>query len=413
MHPGQTAEELVRDILPEPGLAKLAAFDVDARAAKPTRLVGPLAPVLPDELERSRVDFVNLAAVVSEARDLEPVPVWVDHAPPHEIVYGSAPQHGLLAARVHRNVAADARSIRRRRIHREHEARLLGRIRNATRHDTGFAENRGRQIFLPRGAGIGQRPHLHFAQCFQLLGVDHGRQRRERHRAARVTRAAAARDNRQSELDARAHERRDLVFRIGRQNEKRILDAPVRRVGHVRDAREGIEANVVLARIAHEQAARALAQVDRALELALERLNRRASGLQQLADLAVAIGIGCVATTLHFVQAVHQPFDQHAATLRVVDEVVLKVGVASYDPDVAEHFVEHACGAAGAALAAQLVENPPDRLAEQTYDDLAIRERRVVVRNFTQPRGRFRNERALRLDRLERKRQIEQGVDLS
>src|SRR5690606_21622778 len=104
-------------------------------------------------------------------------------------------------------------------------------------------------------------------------------------------------------------------------------------------------------------------------------------------------------------QPMTQRLDQHAPALRVIDQIVLQVGVALYDPDVPEDLIEHAGGAARSPFAAKLVENLPDSLAEQPHDDLAIRERSVVVRNFTQARGCFRNECTLRLDGLERKGQ--------
>ena len=47
-----------------------------------------------------------------------------------------------------------------------------------------------------------------------------------------------------------------------------------------------------------------------------------------------------------------QRFDQCRASLRVVEQVVFQVGIATHDPDVAQHFVQHARGAPGAALAA-------------------------------------------------------------
>ena len=42
------------------------------------------------------------------------------------------------------------------------------------------------------------------------------------------------------------------------------------------------------------------------------------------------------------------------AALRVVEQVVLEVGISLHHPDVAQHLVQHARRAAGAALAAQL-----------------------------------------------------------
>ena len=48
-----------------------------------------------------------------------------------EVVERRAPQHRLLAAGVHRDVAADARRVRRRRIAREDEAGRLGGVHHA------------------------------------------------------------------------------------------------------------------------------------------------------------------------------------------------------------------------------------------------------------------------------------------
>jgi hypothetical protein len=52
-------------------------------------------------------------------------------------------------------------------------------------------------------------------------------------------------------------------------------------------------------------------------------------------------------------QAVVQRLDQQGAALRVVEQVVLQVGVAAHDPDVAQHLVQHARRAAGAAFSAR------------------------------------------------------------
>ena len=54
-----------------------------------------------------------------------------------------------------------------------------------------------------------------------------------------------------------------------------------------------------------------------------------------------------------------QRLDQLGAPARVVEQVVLQVGIALDDPDVAEHLVQHARRAAGAALAAQQAEHLP------------------------------------------------------
>jgi hypothetical protein len=69
-------------------------------------------------------------------------------------------------------------------------------------------------------------------------------------------------------------------------------------------------------------------------------------------------------------QAVVQRIDQQRPALRVVEQVVLEVGIALHDPDVAQHLVEHPRRASGATLAAQLVQQVPGAGAEQPDDDL-------------------------------------------
>ena len=64
-----------------------------------------------------------------------------------------------------------------------------------------------------------------------------------------------------------------------------------------------------------------------------------------------------------------------------------RYGIAVDDPDVAQHLEEHPRRAPGAPLAAQLVQHRPQVRAEQPDDDLAVGERRVVVRDLAQARG--------------------------
>jgi predicted TIM-barrel fold metal-dependent hydrolase len=73
---------------------------------------------------------------------------------------------------------------------------------------------------------------------------------------------------------------------------------------------------------------------------------------------------------------------QQAAAFRVVQQIVLQVGVALHHPDVAQHLVQHAGRAAGAALVAQLVQRIPGPGAQQADDDFAVGQRGVVVGNF-------------------------------
>ena len=158
----------------------------------------------------------------------------------------------------------------------------------------------------------------------------------------------------------------------------------------MRDARERIEAHVVGARVPFEQSTCAFAQLHGAREILGELVHALASRLQQLADLAVALDVCRIAPPLHFVEAVMQSLDEQPATPRVLDEIVLQVRIALHDPDVAEHFVQHARRTPSATLAAQLIQDAPGRCPEQTQDDLAIGKRRVVVRNLAQALGRRR-----------------------
>src|SRR5690606_18841956 len=72
LHARQATEELVGDVLAQPGFAELAAFDIDTRSSHHARFRWNVAAVLPDQLELRDLDIVNLAAVVLEASDLQP-----------------------------------------------------------------------------------------------------------------------------------------------------------------------------------------------------------------------------------------------------------------------------------------------------------------------------------------------------
>src|SRR5690606_11528992 len=186
---------------------------------------------------------------------------------------------------------------------------------------------------------------------------------------------------------------------------------PVGGIGDVRDAGKSIETDVVVARVTRQQTPRALTQRDRALKPAFERLHRAARRLQELTDLAVAHWVARIAPALYFAETMMERLDEQAATFGIVDQIVLQIRIALHDPDVAEHFEEHPCRPARAAFGPQLVEHLPDVLAQQPHDDLTIGERRVVVRNLTEPGRGIGGNRAFRPEGLERKRQVLQGSD--
>lgn len=393
--PGRPAKNLSVTSLPRPSLRNLRPSMVSDSVRSGLLPTGAL-PSNHFQLEGGDRRVVDLAQVVVQARDFEPVAVRIDHAPPGQVVQRGAPQHGLLAARVHGDVAADARGIDRGRVHREDETGALGGLRHAARHHAG-----GR---IDGGDGVvdaGQVGHLDRIQALQLLGVDDGRERRQRHGAAGVAGAASARDDGQAQLEAALDDAGHLVFRVRRQHHERVLDAPVGGVGDVRHARQAVELDVVLGGHAAEHLLGAAAQVVHLGEFVLEGLDGAARVHDQLLDLAGALiafrvvvrGLVGGAALLDLRQAVIERVDQHLPALGIVEQVVLQVRIAAHHPDVAQHFVQHPRGAAGAAFAAQLVEDLPRRLAQQTNDDFPIRERGVVIGNLAQPwRGVLRRE---------------------
>ena len=154
----------------------------------------------------------------------------------------------------------------------------------------------------------------------------------------------------------------------------------------MRHARERIELDVVAGRDGAQGPFGSLAQTRHGIKVLFEFSNGCARRAEQLAHLCIALCVGCLLTALfHCLQSVLQSADQKIASLGVVEQVILQIGVALHHPDVAQHFIEHAGGAAGASLLAQLFEQFPGPGTEQTQDDFAVRKRRVVVGDFTQP----------------------------
>ena len=95
---GQAGEEFVGNVLAEAGLAEAAAGNgEDVGAALGGLAVGAEAA----DFERGRRRVVNLAQVVVEAADFDPVGVGCDHLPRHQVVQRRAPQHRFFAAGIH------------------------------------------------------------------------------------------------------------------------------------------------------------------------------------------------------------------------------------------------------------------------------------------------------------------------
>ena len=138
LHPGQAAEKLVGDVLAEADLAETVPRQCEMLAAQHRCALRRRAAILPHQFELRCGHIVDLAEVVLQARDLEPVALAIDHAPPGEIVDRGAPEDGLLAAGVHRDITADTGGVRRGWVDGEHVAREFGRVGDAFRHDAGL-----------------------------------------------------------------------------------------------------------------------------------------------------------------------------------------------------------------------------------------------------------------------------------
>ena len=370
--------------LPSPVLRKRSAGNRQRLLAPQRGAVG----VVPGELERRDGGVVDLAEIVVRSRDFQPFGIGRDHPPRDEIVERRPPQHRLLAAGIHRDVAADARGVGGRRVDGEDQPFGFRRLHHALGHDPRAAVDRrdGRAVRADWNA-------LDRREAHQLLGVDDRRARSEWNGAAGIARAAAARDDREPELDAARDERARLLLGVGEQDDERILDAPIGGVGDVRHAREAVERDVVLLRRAAEHAHGLCPERHGVAERALEAQHGGARRSNELRHIEVALGIGVAACQrillpplLDLVQPMHQRHDEEPPALRVVDQVVLQIGIALDDPDVTQHLEEHSRGATRAPLAAQLLQHVPQRRPEQADDDLPVGERRVVVRDLPQPR---------------------------
>ena len=162
---------------------------------------------------------------------------------------------------------------------------FLGELRHPPRDHAGAAAHRWR-----RGAGIRQYALIDTTQRFELLGIDHDRMRGQRHCAAGVTCATAARDNGQAKVYTGLHHVDDLVFGVRRDHHEREFHAPVSRVSRVRHTGEPAEIDVVPARHPPKAPAQPVAQLTIGLELRGESVHSLTGGRMQFQRLCIAVG---------------------------------------------------------------------------------------------------------------------------
>ena len=181
--PGTPPRNLSVTSLPRPSLAA-------GRAGHGGSLRQRLVALASKRLRRKRDGFllVDLAEVVVEALDLQPVAVRRDHLPPGQVVEAVPPQHGLLAAGVHRDVAADARGAGRGRVDGEHAAGGRGGFGDAVGDHAGAGADGG-VGFIVAGQQPPPRPGR-WSISFSVLMTTDGRPAARRRRCSRCRRRA-------------------------------------------------------------------------------------------------------------------------------------------------------------------------------------------------------------------------------
>ena len=94
LHAGQSGEKFVGDILAQTFFAKLAAINFQYLGLEGDfllRCASAFSRVRPLESESCQRNVVNLAEIVIQTRDFEPVTIWIHHAPTRKIVERSTP----------------------------------------------------------------------------------------------------------------------------------------------------------------------------------------------------------------------------------------------------------------------------------------------------------------------------------
>ena len=341
LHARQTGEEFIGDIFAQADLAEGMPGNFQGLAAQFGFAIGRKT----HQFKCGKLGIMDFAHIVIQTRDLQPIAFRIDHRPARQIIQRRTPKHRLFTARVHRHIAADAGRIRAGRVHRKHQARTLGRLSHAARHRARAGQNRIDFVRHHAAAPFFDRLNLN-----QFFGIDHHRTRVQRHCAAGVARATATRNDGHIQINRGFDQARHLRLGVGREHDKRILDAPVGRVGHVRYARQTIEFDIAFGGIFAKFAAHLRTQFAHFVKL-LGKMRHRNLGFdhQSLhlfgALIAFQISIDRQighAAFFNLVQTVIQRLDQRLASARIVQQIILQIGIAVDHPDIAQDFVQHA-----------------------------------------------------------------------
>ena len=110
-------------------------------------------------------------------------------------------------------------------------------------------------------------------------------------------------------------------------------------------------------------------------------------GQNAKARTVIKASLGIVFGAIHdLIEALMQGAGQRGKALRVVQQIVLDIGIADHHPHVAEDLEQHARGTTGAARVAQLIKRLPHGFAEKTQHDLTVGKRGVIVGDLANAR---------------------------
>ncbi len=116
LHPGQSAQKLVRYILAQPLLAKDAAGHLQDLRLGDCLLSIPIKSTDP---KTHQFLVMNLSEVVIKPLHLQPVAVRHDHTPGCQVIQGGSPEYRLFTPGIHGDIAADGAGILRCGVHRK------------------------------------------------------------------------------------------------------------------------------------------------------------------------------------------------------------------------------------------------------------------------------------------------------
>ena len=103
---------------------------------------------------------------------------------------------------------------------------------------------------------------------------------------------------------------------------------------------------------------------------------------KKFCHLGIALRHSRIPAFFHLIETVFHGVDQEHTAASVFKQIILQVGIAVDNPNVAQNLIEHSGRPAGSAEVSEFGQNFPGFLSEQPDDDFSVGKRCVVVRNF-------------------------------